>query len=160
MIAKLRRRHRFLLIGLAPIALGVLVSALAARAPTPRVAALPVVAAVAEGGAVLWEREDLFPSWPARVTGRAGRVIELKALRPLIRPDVLVYWTPTAKAGLATLPEDAHLVGRIDGTTVQRFPLPAHGRPVPDGALVLYSLGHQEVVTSALLPPFGAECVR
>jgi hypothetical protein len=143
---------------LGPISLGVLALALTSRGAAPLVPVLPAWSAAPRSeGAVLWEREDLFPGWPARLSVRADRSAELKALRPLVAPDVLVYWTPDAAVDLGSLPADAHLVARLGGTAVHRFTLPAHDVPAPAGALVLYSLGHQEVVAAAVLPSFAAE---
>lgn len=169
MIASHRRRHRLLVVLLGPLALGLLLAAWAAREGPARVAALPAFASAdAAAGALgsgdaLWQREDLFVDWPARVTayastGRAapGLALELKPLRPLVLPDVLLYWSHGAETVADRLPQDAHLLGRIGGPIVHRFALPAVAARGPAGQLVLYSLGHQEVVASATLPALVA----
>lgn len=182
MISSRRKAHRSLVFVLAPIASVVFVTALMQPAPNPVVDRLPTflegpqahldgqkarngaqqAQKDVEPGAPLWVKEDLFSDWPARVSAYRRRVLELKPLRPLIKPDVLVYWTPERFSG-ATLPQDAHLLGRIGGTSVRRFVLPDHGplqgaaAPNHAGSLVLYSLGHQEVVTVAVLPALRAE---
>lgn len=165
MIESRRRAHRVLVGGLGPIALASLGVALAARESPPTLAELPGFASsasarVAEGQDVAsprWTREDLFGAWPARVTLRVDGTVELKPLRPIGLPDVLVYWVaPREDAGGEGLPADAHLLGRIGGTVARSFRLPAHAEtPSSEGSmgrLVLYSLGHQEVFASASLP--------
>ena len=169
MIASRRRAHRWLVCGLAPVAAVVFVSAVLSRAPEPRVASLPPFPTArpdlpsAAIGDAQWTREYLFVGWPARVAGYAGGILELKPLRPLQAPDVLVYWSPTIDAG-PSLPGDAHLIGRLGGPVVHRFRLPhADASPHASGAvgrLVLYSLGHQEVLAQATLPALAGGAPR
>ena len=176
MIAAHRRRHRIAMLLLAPITLGLAAAAVLSRPPAPLVDSIPAILASAPGladaariggvgtGDSLWQREDLFAAWPVRLTayrvaGHAAPVaayaIDLKLLRPLIKPDVLVYWSPHVEDGQGgKLPEDIHLLGRVGGTAWQRFAIPAHEIPVASGALYLYSLGHQELIGRAVLPSF------
>lgn len=157
MIASRRRAHRVLVLVLAPISLVLLVASVMGRRPEPVVGALPGLLSPEsqETGEPLWSRDDVFPSWPARVLGYRTGAIELKPLRPLDRPDVLLYWTPGSSSE-GRLPEDAHLIGRIGSTRRQRFQLPNHdtaaGAPPGGGTLIVYSLGHQEVVAEGRLP--------
>lgn len=157
MIASRRRAHRFFVGALAPVALGMLFAGGSQRMPQNALPDLPRFAFASDGvgsvgsGTRLWEREDLFLGWPARVAAYAGGELELMPLRPLRQPDVLVYWAPGG-APSAALPADAHLLGRLGSPVVHRFRLPTHAAQADAGELVLYSLGHQEVVATATLP--------
>ena len=64
---------------------------------------------------------------------------------PLRRPDVLLYWTAHEPHG--GLGEGARLLGSVRGDGVERF------GQVPDdpGFLVLYSLGHDELIAARAL---------
>ena len=153
-----RQAHRRLILLLAPIAFVLFGAAILDRGGMPVSTALPDFSNrgdVSEGAAAswgdrLWSKEDLFTGWPARLVAYPNRRFELKPLRPLEKPDVLLYWTP-GSGSADSLPSDAHLLGRLGGTGIRRFILPDHGIGGPsgrgNGALILYSLGHQEVVT-------------
>jgi hypothetical protein len=185
MIAAHRRRHRLIFLFVGPALVAFFLAALNSRPSPPTMADLPSLAhasAVSSAhrvpgalgeGEVIYRREDLFPGWPARVIAYLGdkqgreqsREIELKPLRPLAAPDVLLYWAPAvadsalgddAAQSAPRLPLDAHLLGRIGGTERRRFVLPDHDVPAESGALILYSLGHQVVIAKASLPSFGA----
>lgn len=107
-----------------------------------------------------WSREDAFGAWPARLSRLADGRLEIRPHRPLDRPELLVYWLPGAFDG-ARLPDDARLLGRLTGSHAQRFALPpevatADASGVDDdetGTLVLFSLGHGEIVATARLAP-------
>jgi hypothetical protein len=191
-----RRIHRLIVLFLAPVALGVFVAAVIDRASAPdaspaanllRRTSVSVDRAI-ERGDVIWSREDLFVNWPARVIAyqfsgevaergpvpSSHRALEIKPLRPIGKPDVLLYWAPATEGAstqspdgraLTSLPADAHLLGRIGGTGIRRFKLPGHGdwtaSRASGGSLILYSLGHQEVIAAGGLPPLsGSEGVR
>lgn len=65
---------------------------------------------------------------------------------PVLYPDVLVYWTE-AKPSMDSL-KSAFLLGRLEGLSPRTFAWP----PVAarkDGYIVLYSLGHRQIVDSA-----------
>lgn len=156
MIAPLRRRHRLWTSTLAAAVPVLYVLALAAR-PQPPVADLPPVLAGADGGGeVVREAADLFSVHAVTVRVRratGGWQIELEPRAPIASPEVLVYWSPSAPAAPA-LPVEAFLVGSLAGRRARVFGLPpaALGR---DGWLVLYSLGHQEVIDTAVLGTLG-----
>jgi len=67
---------------------------------------------------------------------------------------VLAYWTP-AGGSSDSLPADAWLLGAVGGLRPQAFAVPeaVQGR---EGQLVLYSLGHQEVLGTVVLPAIGS----
>ena len=153
MIASHRRAHLGIHLVLWPLAFALLYGAMAGRPPLPRVGAWPDFLGdpPVAPSEILWAREDLFGAWPVRVTAHVDGTIDVKPLRPLDRPDLLLYWTAQT-VRLTPLPPDAHLLGRIAGTTVQRFRLP-EPRPADEhGSLVVYSLAHQEIVATANLP--------
>lgn len=161
MIASHRRAHLWIHLVLWPVAFALLAAAVANRRPVPLVGAWPsfLMDAPTAPSEILWSREDLFDGWPARVTAHVDGSIDVKPLRPLDRPDLLLYWTTGAIAG-AALPGDAHLLGRITETTVHRFRLPEHPPEHKQGSLVVYSLGHQEIVATAILPSPSAGLPR
>lgn len=110
--------------------------------------------------------EDLFGVWPARLSWWSDGQIEITPLRPLDRPELLVYWSPGEITG-GQIPDDAHLIGRLTSSRPHRFALPetnagrtadSIGRANEEtsaarGQLVVYSLGHQEIVATARLGP-------
>lgn len=155
MIAPLRRRHRvmvtFLLIAV-PVGL---VLALSARPTLPIMEELPGALAGgpnARGADV--EGYDVFGEIGVAARGyqtASGAVLELEPAEPLARPDVLVYWS--AEAAGDRLPDGALLLGVLsDRARTYAVPAAAAGR---EGFLVLYSLGHQEVVASGAVPAMG-----
>ncbi len=167
MIAPLRRRHRLWTLTLAVVMPVLYVLALTAR-PQPPVADLPSALAAADaGGEVVREATDLFAVHAVTVRvrrGTGGWKVELEPQAPIVRPEILVYWSPSAPASEAlpaealpaealaaeALPAEAFLLGSLAGTRARVFdlPTPAFGG---DGWLVLYSLGHQEVIDTAAL---------
>lgn len=105
-------------------------------------------------------REDAFGSWPARLAWSDDGLVEITPLRPLDRPELLLYWIEDESEDELegnALPPDARLVGRIASTSPQRFVLPeaavAQTRIAggAHGLLVIYSLGHHEIVATARL---------
>lgn len=68
----------------------------------------------------------------------------------LIKPDVLAYLCATAPEG-KDLPVDAILLGSVSGSSGNRLALPS-SMPIEARFVVLYSLGHQEVID---VKPFG-----
>ena len=160
MIAGLRRRHR-IWIGLLALVVpaGFLLGVLGRE--EPRVLdALPATLLGLDGGTArtIWEHEDLFGTVPVTVSllstpGTTGRLLELSPRSDPRRPDVLVYWAP-ASAPADQLAEGAYLLGRLAGTRAQHFALPPEAS-AESGRLYLYSLGHQELLDSALLQGGG-----
>ncbi len=157
MIAPLRRRHR-VMVTLLLIAVPVgLVLALAARPPVPVVEGLPAALAAGPGfGGGDVESYDVFGELGVAVRSyhaADGAVLELTPAEPLARPDVLVYWS--GETASDRLPDGAVLLGALsDRARTYSVPAAAAGRA---GHLVLYSLGHQEVVASGAVPAMGAK---
>lgn len=114
------------------------------------------------------------------LTASTRHFLELQPLRDLRRPDVLVYWLPDASlvassgtpavatsqdgaghvAGDATsdcsaeghgVPSSARLLGGLQGRQPRRFALPTDA-DLGRGAVLLYSLGHQQWLGTARLP--------
>ena len=156
MIAPLRRRHRWLTASLALVVPVLYVVALAARPGEPVVEELPAPLAEAAGGQVEQDLGELFGD-PA-VAGRSRSDgydwwLELTPAEPIAQPEVLVYWSRSEVEG--GLPEEAYLLGGLAGDRTRTWRLP-HEILGLSGTLVLYSLGHQEVVASASLPGIGS----
>lgn len=84
-----------------------------------------------------------------------GRGIALSGPSALGIADPLLYWSATAPSG-AALPADAHLLGSITMPVSPRFPLPSQATDTA-GNLIVYSMGHQEVVATAPLRPAGSQ---
>lgn len=158
MIAPLRRRHRWLTGSLALIVPVLYVLALSARPGAPSNESLPaaLVGLPVEdaGGAGDLAFADLPVT--ARVTGGGEDFrIELSPAEPLAKPEILAYWTASGSASGTALPAEAWLLGAFGGERPEAFAVPSAvlGR---EGHLVLYSLGHQEVLGSVSLPAIGS----
>lgn len=142
MIATLRRRHRAA-VGAGSIILpGLLLAALATRAPTPTVASLPVNDAAAPP-----------PDAPVREQHtRGGTVCSSSVTRDRVHwrcrgtplPDLVAYLT-RSRAALTELPEDAQFLGPA-GTDWRSHVLPADATQ-----LLFYSAAHRELVASVPL---------
>ena len=157
MIAPLRKAHRLAwLVIAATLPLGFAAS-LNARRPSPLGPhdLTPSVSAVDMSGAQ--RLPDLI--WPG---GRLS--VHLLASEGLLtltpeefdqRPDVLIYLAPPTAAGASEVPDDALLLGHLSGEATVTMALPdtPTGGPTVDdrAALMLYSLGHQEVLVSYML---------
>jgi len=158
MIAPLRGRHRLMIGLIAPLVIVLFVLALKARPSLPVMDEPP--AALVEpspgDGEVLFERPELFsrPAIAGRVRATAtGLQLELEPREAPRLPSVLVYWTAAASPPSIADLASARLLGPLDDTRTQVFPLPDSAR---GGYLVLYSLGHQELVASAELPELAS----
>ena len=160
MIAPLRRRHRWTTAVLAVAVPVLYVVALAARPDEPVVVSLPPEWSPAPAGKVEADLGLLIEDPPVVVRARGDGSsdvkswgLELEPIEPIARPKMLVYWSaspPTA----GRLPEAATLLGGLAGRHARTFELPVAARGHA-GTLVLYSLGHQEIVASAPLPAIG-----
>lgn len=164
MIARLRRAHRAIhRIAWLPIFL-LFVAALSSRRPVEIAddgwAALPAAAhgsgtmrtPTSAPRALLGTSTEAFGIWPARLSVWTDGTLEIEPLRPLDRPELLIYWLSDPLVG-ETLPDSAQLLGRLAGTATRRFRLPpsSSASPGDPGILVVYSLGHQQVVATARL---------
>lgn len=81
-----------------------------------------------------------------------GASLLIRPLTPILKPDMLVYWVPLS--GTSTdgdLSENAILTGSLAGHSPRRLLLPpdaAQGK----GEIVIYSLGHRDVVARFPVP--------
>lgn len=167
MIAPLRRTHFRILVALAAFLPVAFAASWLSRPDRPVAALAPFLSS--REAELVWSDEALFGAVP--ITTRVLRaatewIVELVPREDLLRPDVLVYWSPDAGGKLES---GTHFLGRLGGTRAHRFALPAGavfdpGRDPgnaegPAGALFLYSLGHQELIDRAVLNP-GPESAR
>ena len=126
MIAPLRRRHRVMTVLLAVAVPAVLVAALGSRRAVP---ASRLPATLAAG-----------PTTSTATVRSHDGSVEI-ALPATVAPGLLAYWTSQDVSG--RLPDDAVLLGPVGGSRLRTFPLP---HDADSGRIVIYSLGHQEVV--------------
>ncbi len=78
-----------------------------------------------------------------------SRGLELELGQDLILPDVLFYWSRSAdKENPSSLASDAWLLGAIGGPDSSPLEVP-DSLELGSGRLVLYSLGHAQVVAWA-----------
>jgi len=152
-IAPLRRAHRVATIALALAVPPAFALAIASRPALPPAGGIPVAwASEAPASALVFERDDLWQPLAIRTrlfaSDSDGTVVEIVPLADLEQPDVLVYWSADPSA--ARLPDGAHWLGRLSGTSPRRFVLPAAAR-TRAGHLHLYSLGHAQWLGSAAL---------
>ena len=156
MIAPLRRRHRWLTTSLALAVPVLYVAALAGRQSAPTVDSLPadLTGGSVEGTEVVAAGIDFdgIPVSARLLRSAGGWMIELEPREALAKPEVLAYWA--GESAVDGLPVDAHLLGAFGGTRSQLLAVPEAVRGKA-GHLVLYSLGHQEVLASVALPAIG-----
>ncbi len=74
----------------------------------------------------------------------------IRSVDPLLKPDLLVYWVPESIQD-NSLPDNAILLGELMGTSFRHMTLPAT-ETTEQGSLIIYSLAHQDVFTSFLIP--------
>lgn len=100
----------------------------------------------------LWEKQAIQTRLLRTGPGLGQLAIELSAMDRIVRPDVLVYWVPGEKRVENSLPDDAFLLGSFEPSiaTPLTLPEPTLNRT---GALVLYSLADQEIVTVSKVFP-------
>ena len=155
MIQPLRARHRRIFSVLAPAVALAYVAALSARRDVPvsdtSATALRKRAAVDGAwarGSAQWDELAIR----ARVIRSGeGWMLDLWPERDPMRPDVLVY-ACRASGRSEGLPADARLLGTLAGVQPRRFALPADLQPA-ECVVMLYSLGHGEVIGMAPCPP-------
>ena len=148
MIRPLRSRHRILTTIMLVVSAGGLGVGLAARRPMPTMTTLPA--------ALSPEAAPITTPLPLSWTGEGAPVAALDARgrlsltlgEPLRRPDPLLYWAPAAGMGQPGegLPDGAIFLGAVTGDPAQRLALPDAVGP---GRLLIFSLGHAQVVAAA-----------
>ena len=143
MIAPLRRRHRLMFLALAILGLPLLFLSLSNRPSFPG-DGLPAELAAP------WTEPTGEPLATHRPFGELdaelrmySQIWVLEVNDPLRHPDVLAYWS--SGPAEADLPADARWLGTVSTTKPNLF----ESLPSQDGFLTLYSLGHQQIVTSA-----------
>ena len=151
MIRRLRQRHRVMSGGLLLAVIGSGI-ALISR-PTDAVMEQlpsPLTEAAASAAQPLKSGDDLWDGAQLRTTIYPDQVV-ISPLQPLRHPDCLLYWTPMANRE-GELPKVARLLGAVAEQPVQRIPVPA-SLTMSTGHLLIYSLGHSEVIAWLSLAP-------
>jgi len=158
MIRPLRQRHRLIISTLAVLLPLAFVLGLSARKTSPTMRETPPALRPEPFSLprVLFEKEDLWSGMKitTRVCAEAlpatRLVLELQPQEDLHSPDILVYWSPQISGSAHELLKEAHLLGTLAGRQKHSWLL--SGTMVQaEGTLILYSLGHQTVLASALL---------
>ncbi len=158
MILSLRRRHRWLIAILSvllPLAFAAAMFARKAPRANEAPAAFPPLAPALSQ--IILSKNDLWPNLNlvTRVCGDAlpptQLALELQPQEELRAPEVLVYWSPQNSGAPEALLRDAYLLGTLAGKQKRSWPLPEAALRA-DGMLILYSLGHQQVLATAALP--------
>lgn len=142
MIAPLRRRHR-LVFGALTLGLPALLAAALLKRPPVPLDALAVDAAAPAPSTDQRGRELRWDEAGLTVKVSSGSVA-LTTIAPTRVPDPLLYWS--AEPATSSLPTDARLLGPLSSAERQTFALPG-----PAGQLILYSLGHGEVLSQLAL---------
>jgi hypothetical protein len=153
MIRPLRQRHRRAVFALGILLPVALVAGLAMRRPVPVVQSSFNAFTVEPPhlGQVLWERGDLWPQFSIRTRLFSDRgagqkfAVELASAKEIVKPDLIVYWTPQILKAADSLPDDAVLLGALLQSTVTQLLLPDNAAKT-SGSLLLYSLADHEVV--------------
>ncbi len=149
MIYSLRQKHRQIFGVLGVLLPLMLVIGIAARRAVPPLEMLPPeLSSVSQTfTATDTVHDDLFAK--AEVSVRVWKDLQsgqlavgFNAPKHLLKPDLLVYWTPSARQSLAELPADAVLLGAFAAGPLA---VPPEAAEVA-GALVLFSLGDQALV--------------
>ncbi len=151
MILALRQRHRRIIYSLGVLLPMAFVAGLAARHPVPVVDSVPTALAPESPrfDRVVWERADLWPGHDIRTRMLANSnsmAVELSPKTELVKPDLIVYWTPAVVGTASNLPANAVLLGAFAQS--QPVALPLLHRAI-DGALLLYSLADDEIVATS-----------
>lgn len=158
MTRELRDRHRRALSALA-VALPLLFAAgIAARRPAPS-GELPGSASGLEPGPTAGALVEIAPGQRVALRLRrdrprqSGYLLEARAPDELLRPDLLVYWSPESKG--VELSARAWLLGRLRGARPASFRLPA---PAAErgGFVVFYSAAWGERLGAVALADIAA----
>ena len=153
MIAELRRVHRFSSVTLAVAVPVVFAAAIAARPEAPVNASLPSGTRASDARAkhpLAWTRPDIRAELALAPDGTSTVSIDASTLA--VEPTVLVYWLETGET--SEPPAAGLLLGAVRGTGPQTIALPA-GATLRGGSVALYSLAHEEVVSTATIAAQG-----
>lgn len=133
------------------------VAALSARNPVPAPSIPPVETEAGTQGRTLGALQSM-PGQSLAVniqlfssgTPTSQLSLSIHPNAPLTAPDILAYWHPTTNTALDALPQDAFLLGGLNGVQTRRLTLPAQALE-RDGTLILYSLAQQRVLNAGPL---------
>lgn len=152
MISSRRRAHRRAFAVLAIVLPVLIVGALATRPDAPvspenadqlfRAAGF-ASSTSAEPASIVFDESSFEVSVTGSPTG--GRALVVRPGAAISEPDLLVYWARAIDA-TSSLPGDAVLLGTLAGDSARELPLPPQAAETP-GALIVYSLGYQRVVS-------------
>lgn len=151
---RLRQRHFYTFIILILILPLLVIAGLAARRlpqPIDRFPAALTTETPEPSGTFV----DLSCHWTGqsiatRIIKRESMMIELNVLQTIQEPDLLLYWN-SEPSDDTSLPTQSHLLGSLANTGITRFPISS--QIVTNGYLLIYSLGHQEVISSTRYEP-------
>lgn len=148
MIRSLRARHRAIFVVLAALVPAGYAAALLGRRAAPPTSAWPeaTVTPAASGDERLVTWSPISLRTRIRRADDGTLAVALESWREPAPPDALVYWS-ASEPGDGELPDDARLLGPL-GNGPRALSL----EHAPEGGwLVLFSLGHGEVVASLAL---------
>jgi hypothetical protein len=154
MIRPLRQRHRRMIFALGIFLPVAFVAGLAARRPVPTAQSLPAnfKREQLHFERVVWDRADLWPQNSIRTRllsdkpGGRGFAIELSGTKDIVKPDLIVYWSPDAPKATNSLPDTAALLGAFVQTEPTPLLLPDSAIGTTNAVFLLYSLADHEVI--------------
>jgi hypothetical protein len=160
MIRPLRQRHRHMIFALGIFLPVAFIAGLAARKSVPVEASLPpsLIGDSPRFEHVVWDRADLWPTNSIRtrlLSGKDRFAVELSIGNPIVKPDLLVYWSAGAMKETSMLPDNAALLGAFVQTTPVALLLPESVSKTTNGEFLLYSLADHEVVGTSQTVTLG-----
>lgn len=157
MIRSLRVRHRRVIPILIVLLPPMFFLGLDARRDVPVMEQLPMPLqsrTVPRDMQLVFSSNQLWPELEVTTLLFKGQRHHLLALlpdQPLIYPDLLLYWSGGYTEAGQPLPEDGQLLGSLSNGQGGRFEF-SNERMLSEGALVLYSLGLNRIISVAELP--------
>lgn len=160
MIRPLRQRHRKTIPVLAFGVFVIFIAGIASRQTIPTMQQIPplIEPSTVNLNQLLLQKFDLWPNYTIitriytdNIATPTRMAVQLEPLKDLSKPDVLIYWHPAESPIEHGLPGGAYFVGSLSSHQSPKMLLPERALQT-DGRLILYSLAHQEVISSTLLP--------
>ncbi|HZS05070.1 MAG TPA: hypothetical protein VFD58_09570 [Blastocatellia bacterium] len=158
MIQPLRQRHRVITTALAFVLPVLFVAGLVVRRQFPSAGQLqkirqtdPLLENISVGHQELGKGSGIAMYLGSNHSNK--EFLELVPSRDPAEPDLLVYWSESEPSS-ERLPEAAVLLGAMAGSQPKSFPLPEQAS-ANKGRIILYSLAHQKVITTADLSTIG-----
>ncbi|HKV73988.1 MAG TPA: hypothetical protein VJN95_05685 [Gemmatimonadales bacterium] len=151
MIHRLRSAHRVIWAAAVILLPAIIGTGLQARHPAPLVAAPSIPAAEALApGTTWWTGAGVLTVTPLRIIGDSVPAIEVAFQSTPGAPDLLLYWTRRDEGSdsndvLFPAVSSDVLLGPAEGKDPKVVRLPAEAKG-GESALVLYSLGHRELL--------------